>query len=120
MPEPDFVDPELVAHALSDDGRLWRRLHPDQMPDQGSTRPKSSAFKDPRMSIRLAEIAEADGGVVADLVAGYPGYGVAELLVGSCHPADVKSDHLEVVHAPIEDDRAHGEVGGRKSPALAR
>lgn len=104
-------------HAIRDDDRALRRVHPKWVvrESDGTVRLSSAAFRDDEMSINLKSLMSKAGRPPEDTLTGYPDFGLAEIVV-----ADIRSLKLGVVAAPTQEEPAHAIVTGRKTQSVCR
>jgi hypothetical protein len=104
--------------SIKDDAGLLRRIHPKQVvQDQnrgGEKRPSSAAFKDPELSADAEPILQDEGLDWRFSLEGYPGYSLVRFRAGTA-----RAKQLAVVHKPIPENKAHTEVIGKKTGAIA-
>lgn len=100
---------------------LYRRVRPDQVVEDkntGELRPSSAVFRDPSMSVDVAEFLREDGLDHNWSLREFAGYSLARFTA-----AYARSKQQTVVHTPIIEDPAnpyHAEVVGHKTPGTAR
>lgn len=103
MPPTNRVDDPTI----SNNERLWRRVHPSQIkPDQetGNPIPSSAAFRpSDEMSVHLASLTSPEA-----VLANYPQHGLAEFTAGVA-----RSIGCILVRNPLSDDPAHALVCGK-------
>ncbi|MCJ2059872.1 hypothetical protein MKL09_25490 [Methylobacterium sp. J-048] len=110
----------FAVRAIDDAMELYRRVHPDQVvPDKntGQLRPSSAAFKDPSMSVDVADFMRDDGFDWSWSLRNYSGWSLVGLTA-----AHARAKQQEVQHTPITTDPTnpyHAEVIGKKTPGTA-
>lgn len=115
----------IAVRVIEDAMELYRRVHPGQVvPDKntGQLRPSSAAFKDPSMSVDVADFLREDGLDHRWSLRDYAGWSLVRLTA-----AHARSKQQNVVHTPINADPAagttanpyHAEVVGKKTPGTA-
>ena len=103
--------------SVSDDSGLLRRIRPDQVIDdknRGVRRPSSAAFKDPRLSVDAEPILHEDRLDWTFSLEGYDGYSLARFIARVA-----REKQLAVIHKPLDHNRAHVEVVGKKTQSIA-
>jgi hypothetical protein len=96
---------------------LLRRVHPQQVVDDANTgkrRPSSAVFKDEDLSVDAECILEKDGLGWRFSLKEHSGYSLVRF-----RAQEARSNFLPVVHDPVEGNRAHTVVGGKKSQGVA-
>ena len=105
--------------AVSDDERLWRRIHSTQLVgDKTDQKISSAAFKDPELSCDRADLVEARGSDWRTTLGEDPikGVAVAELPVAKVRPIN----GLAVEARPLPENDAHAEIHGTKTQGVAK
>jgi len=96
---------EIVA-----DDALLRRVVPGLVTRQGTVRPTSVVFKphpdDGAVSVDVRRLLPVPGDPLS-VLAGFPEYGLVELLAST-----VRGAGLQVFHAPLADNPAHANIVG--------
>ena len=107
---------------VSDDDALLRRVPPHMISrarNQDCVEVSSAAFTNPSdgsgMSVTIRSALIAAGGRMEDVLAGYKGFGLVSLPVGSA-----REQNQIVIRKPLSDNPAHGEVIGRKTRGVTR
>ncbi len=95
---------------IDDDEELWRRIHVKQFVNG---RPSSAAFKDSRMSVDRAIVAQHFGRTIRDLAA--EGAGVAVITARSVRELGQRCNP-----DPLDSNPAHALIEGRKPRSVAR
>ena len=96
---------------------LLRRIHPKQIVDdqnQGKKRPSSAAFLDFELSVDTEPLLRAEGLDWNFSLKGYAGHSLVRFPAGAA-----RAKQLAVVHKPEFDNKAHTEVIGKKTRAIA-
>jgi hypothetical protein len=103
--------------SIKDDAGLLRRIHPKQVvPDQnrGGARPSSAAFLDPELSVDAEQILHVEQADWRFSLKDYPNYSLVRFSA-----AAARAVQLAVVHKPLPENKAHTEVIGKKTRAIA-
>jgi hypothetical protein len=102
---------------IDPDVRLLRRVSPQFMkplPD-GGIRVSAGAFQNSTntegMSVLLEDTLQTEERTPASTISAFPDFGLVSLTAGFC-----ASEDQTVKRAPEDDEPAHGEVIGKKSP----
>lgn len=106
-----------VAEGIQVNGGLLRRVAACQCVDDsnsGGKRPSSAAFKDPELSVDAEEILIEDGKDFNFSVEGFPTHALVRFPA-----AEARTLGLPVLHSPIDGNRAHTEVHGKKTQSIA-
>ena len=104
--------------SVPDDSRLLRRIHPTQVIDDknlNTKRPSSGAFDQPELSVDAEHILEQHNHDWHFSLEGYPGYSLVRVLA-----TVAKGLELPVKHRPLQENPAHCEIHGRKTPRIAK
>ena len=115
----------FAVREIEDAMDLYRRVHPGQVvPDKntGELRPSSAAFKDPSMSVDVADFLREDGFDHRWPLRNYAGWSLVRLTA-----THARSKQQNVIHTPISVDPKtgapanpyHAEVIGKKTPGTA-
>jgi hypothetical protein len=78
-------------------------------------RPSSGAFDDDELSVDAEHLLEQAGLDWHFSLDGYSGYSLARLRAG-----EARSRNLPVHQKPLDDNPAHCEIHGRKTPGVAK
>jgi hypothetical protein len=104
--------------SIPNDAMLLRRIHPNQIVDDkntGKPRVSSGAFKDLEMSVDVEPILHAMGEDWHFSLRNHPTHSLVRLVASVA-----RENGQAVVYAPIPDENdAHAEVIGKKSPGIA-
>jgi hypothetical protein len=103
--------------SIQDDAGLLRRIHPKQVvqdQNKGRKRPSSAAFLDPELSVDAEPILHAEQLDWRFSLKDYPGYSLVRFSA-----AAARAEQLAVVHKPLPGNKAHTEVIGNKTRAIA-
>jgi hypothetical protein len=118
MANPPLSDDPTIAPSA----QLWRRLHPSWVvPDENAGQPRisSAAFDDSRdgspLSVLIADVVADSGRLIHDVLAPFPGYGIAAMTA-----ADARAARQGVARTPEPDEPAHGSVFGPKTGATKK
>lgn len=108
--------------SIANDSHLYRRIHPDQfVPDEnaGTVRPSSAAFTNSEdgspMSVALGDTLSDLGRAPATVLDHYRRHALARLTA-----AVARESRQTVCRLPVDDEPAHGGVGGTKSKGVRR
>jgi hypothetical protein len=104
--------------SIKDDAGLLRRIHPKQIvADQnkgGQRRPSSAAFLDPELSVDVEPLLHAESLDWQFSLKGFSGHSLVRFRAGAA-----RAMQLAVIHKPEPANKAHAEVVGKKTRAIA-
>ena len=108
--------------SVLDETHLYRRIHPTHFVRDENTnevRPSSAAFTNSRdgspMSIALSDTLETLGRPPSSVLDRYPGFALARFPASLPRILD-----QTVCRSPVDEEPAHGGVGGTKSKSIKR
>lgn len=117
------METELVEDdpSIRDEAQLWRRINPNWMvfdENQGRSRVSSQAFQNlegDKLSVLLEELVRETGRRPEDLIASFPGFGLATISAGFARELQ-----QGVIRAPEPDEPAHSHLVGKKSKSVQK
>jgi hypothetical protein len=104
--------------SIADDDALLRRIHPTQVVEDKNlnrTRPSSGAFDDPTLSVDVERVLVENDLNWGFCLKNHPGYSLVKF-----EARVARARGLAVVSKPLDDDPAHAEVQGKKTPSIQK
>jgi hypothetical protein len=103
--------------SISDGAGLLRRVHPSWVVEDkniGQRRASSAAFKDPEMSVDIEPVLLDLGLDWNRSLRDFPQHSLVRLMA-----AAARAEAQAIIRAPTDENPAHGEVHGKKTPGIA-